>query len=370
MATSTFTVTLNDQSQMYDSDANYTTAHDAATGTVNKYDHSRIGQYLSAGIYRIYRCAFGFDTSALADDALIQSASITGYSATGAEAACPVILKDGTPTYPTIPTPVVGDYEYANYSGNGATGTIPVASHTAFTISFNYIGLSWISKTGYSKFLLVGEDDANSTEPTGLEFADFYTYRAAYPAHSLKLTIVHFPPTSAPTVGDPTYSNTKATYTKATANVTDEGGGYEERGFQYGISETPTWSVGETGVWGTTGDFSLILPNLLPLTTYYARAYVVNDYGTGYSDWTSFTTTDVPTYGMYEDDNTANICFYVRKVGGKWSIKHGPYTVDQTDIEITKMLTDGTGKYQIKFETDALCSIACTVMTKMDIKAR
>ncbi|GAF72785.1 unnamed protein product, partial [marine sediment metagenome] len=79
---------------------------------------------------------------------------------------------------------------------------------------------------------------------------------------------------------------------------------------------------------------------------------------------------DVPSYGLYEEDNTATICFYVRKVGGKWSIKHGPYTTDQSDIEITKILTEGKGKYQIKFESDVLTGISASVMCKVDIKAR
>lgn len=93
--------------------------------------------------------------------------------------------------------------------------------------------------------------------------------------------------------------------------------------------------------------------------------------GSGYFD--SVTTNDHThnqTYGIYEEDNTATICFYVRKVGGKWSIKHGPYTTDQADIEITKILVEGKGKYQIKFESDVLTGISAGVMCKVDIKAR
>ncbi|MBA7591219.1 hypothetical protein ES708_33371 [subsurface metagenome] len=96
----------------------------------------------------------------------------------------------------------------------------------------------------------------------------------------------------------------------------------------------------------------------------------MNIYGTDYSEWTSFTATGVPSYGIYEESNTPTICFYVRRAGGKWSIKHGPYTEDQVDIEIGKILVEGKGKYQIKFTSDVLTGLSVGIMVKMDIKAR
>lgn len=371
MAVTSFTIVHANQSQLSAVNADYSTAHNAAIGTVNKAFTTNIGQQLAGGDFTIYRYAFGFDTSALDDDTLIQSAYIRGYATAGGMRENNVILKDGTPTYPTIPTPVEADYKLANYSGNGGTGTVPISSGQSFDIDFNYTGLAWINKTGYSKFLLISEDDANSTEPAGYEYTNFYTYNDSYPQYYLKLYITHFPPTGIPVVGDPTYSGTKATYTIATANISDAGGGYEERGFEYGTSETPTWKVTETGVWGATEDYSLSITDLLPETTYYARAYVVNDYGTGYSDWTSFTTTGVPSYGLYEEDNTATINFYISEDDGmRWGQKHGPYTTDQADIEITKLLVRGSGKKKIKFESDVLTGISASVMVKLDCKAR
>ena len=370
MATLNYTLSLGNQSQLHSSNSVYATAHNAATGTVSGLYTSYIGQRYVSNSYGIYRLALGFDTSDLDDAALIESAYIRFYTKSAAGYTTNVLIKNGAPTYPTIPTPVAADYKIANYSGNGGTGVIPTTVDTSFNVNFNYTGLSWINRTGYSKFLVVGQDDNNSDPPTGEERAKVYTYDPASPSLACILTVVYFIPSNIPVVGDPTYSGTKATYTKATANISDAGGGYEERGFEYGISETPTWAVRETGVWGATGAHSLVLPNLLPLTTSYVRAFVTNDYGTGYSSWTSFTTIDVPSYGLYEEENTATICFYVRKVGGKWSIKHGPYTADQADIDITKILIEGKGKYQVKFESDVLTGISAGVMCKIDIKAR
>ena len=54
----------------------------------------------------------------------------------------------------------------------------------------------------------------------------------------------------------------------------------------------------------------------------------------------------------------------------RWGQKHGPYTTDQADIEITKLLVRGSGKKKIKFESDVLTGISASVMVKLDCKAR
>jgi len=372
MSTQTFTVASADNiDELNQDNANYNTAHDNANGQTTPSSALNIGQKLD-GDYYVYRAVFGFDTSGLDDDAIIASAYLRMKDESGGVHVFPgnIMVKNGMPTYPHIPIEV-GDYELANYSGNGGTKDVTsLDAYQVFHLNLNYTGLSWINKTGWTKFMIVSENDNVSSPPTG----DEYIYISGYPSndeYKMKLVVEYYIPSSIPVVGDPTYSNTKATYTKATANVSDDGGGYEERGFEYGISETPTWAVRETGVWGATGNYSLTLPNLLPLTTYYARAYVTNDYGTDYSEWTSFTTTDVPAYGLYEEENTATICFYISEDDGKtWGQKHGPYTTDQADIEITKLLVRGSGKKKIKFESDTLTGISASIMCKLDLKAR
>ena len=288
-------------------DTGYTVTHDAVsaddvfTSSINIYiSNAAAGQ---PGDYQIERGYYIFDTSALDDNSLIQSVTLRLYVAAipnVGDGSFNINVRNGMPTYPHNPV-VVGDYRFTHYSGNGgSTEVTGTESDTdIFDISLNSVGKSWINLTGETKFALLSSDDVASTIPDGLNRIRFY--EAGNATYKARLIITYYVATGIPVVGDPTYSNTKATYTKATANVSDEGGGYEERGFEYGTSETPTWAVRETGIWGATGNFSLTLPDLLPLTTYYARAYVANDYGTGFSDWTSFTTTDVPTYGIYEE---------------------------------------------------------------------
>ncbi len=163
----------------------------------------------------------------------------------------------------------------------------------------------------------------------------------------------------------------KNIYATGNGNITDEGlSNVTERGFDFGEAEEAQFAVRQLSSDFGTGAYTMTVSPLKPETLHYCRAWGKNTEGEVYGDWVSFTTTASPSYGIYEEDNSPTICFYVRKVGGKWSIKHGPYTKDQADIEITKLLIEGAGKYQIKFEADVRCSVACTIMTKMDIKAR
>ncbi len=62
----------------------------------------------------------------------------------------------------------------------------------------------------------------------------------------------------------------------------------EERGFQYGETEDPTWDIRETGNFGT-GSFNLEIPELNVDTKYYFRAFAVdNDNNYYYGGWSSF----------------------------------------------------------------------------------
>lgn len=385
MAEASFTAYLEINNRcIKKTDLNYFTAHGATEGTLEGSVNAYVGQRYHdvSELYSIYRSVFSFDTSGLDDDIVIINAYLTIRAASDSYLEQSIILKNGMPTYPHRPVES-GDYELANYSGNGGIADFTgVKINDVVILTLNSLGRSWIKTDDYSKFILVSADDNNRIPPDiGSDYAVIQLYSAANPSTNLKLTVEYFISTGIPVVGDPTFSNTKANYTTATANVSDDGGGYLGRGFEYGTSEDAMWATRETGAFTGTGNFSMQISGLVPGKTYYVRSYVSNVYGTSYSEWTSFTTTDVPQYGIYEESNSlpdsdgiyANsntICFYVRRIGGKWSIKHGPYTSNQADIEITKILIEGKGKYQIKFESDVLTGLSASVMCKLDIKAR
>jgi hypothetical protein len=73
--------------------------------------------------------------------------------------------------------------------------------------------------------------------------------------------------------------------------VTDNGAGLNARGICYGTNNNPTVSgLKVVHSSATLGDYSCTINDLAPSTTYYARAYATNSYGTAYGKSIRFTT--------------------------------------------------------------------------------
>ncbi|TDD99387.1 beta strand repeat-containing protein [Flavobacterium cellulosilyticum] len=73
--------------------------------------------------------------------------------------------------------------------------------------------------------------------------------------------------------------------------ITDNGASLSSRGICYSINNNPTISGTKTpDTQSTLGSFTCALINLAPSTTYFARAYATNGYGTAYGNEISFTT--------------------------------------------------------------------------------
>lgn len=75
-------------------------------------------------------------------------------------------------------------------------------------------------------------------------------------------------------------------------NVTDDGGtDVTERGLCWSMEHNPTVDGTHESNGTGTGSFTVEMTNLNPHTTYYVRAYAINNVGTSYGDEVSFTTT-------------------------------------------------------------------------------
>ena len=119
--------------------------------------------------------------------------------------------------------------------------------------------------------------------------------------------------------------------------VTDHGGDtITERGFQYGLTQTGTWSTNQTGSY-STGSYTRDATGLDPNTTYHFRAYAENSIGTSYGSWLSFTTLDDPEVTTLAATNigttTARLRGYVDFDGNEtceyrfqWGTATGVYT--------------------------------------------
>ena len=97
-----------------------------------------------------------------------------------------------------------------------------------------------------------------------------------------------------PTVTTKTVSEITATTAKSGGNVTDDGGGtVTARGVCWSsTSSSPKVNDSHTIDGKGTGSFNSTLTDLKPNTTYYVRAYAINEKGTVYGPLKSFTTLD------------------------------------------------------------------------------
>lgn len=82
-----------------------------------------------------------------------------------------------------------------------------------------------------------------------------------------------------------------------TANISDDGGvPVAQRGICWATTQYPDVNSSHTDVGMGTGSYTVTIPNLQASTTYYVRAYAVNQAGTVYSAQRTFTTTNgLPT---------------------------------------------------------------------------
>jgi uncharacterized protein (TIGR02145 family) len=146
--------------------------------------------------------------------------------------------------------------------------------------------------------------------------------------------------------------NAKAT---AGGNVTNQGGTpVKERGVCYSLSPDPNTSNDKEPIGSGTGTFSYDL-TLAKGTTYYLKAYAINDGGTAYGNEVSFKTKSDPVVPTVTTAEVTSVTTTSAVCGGNvtsdgdspitargvcWDIDHNPDLVDLHTIDPT-----GTGTY-------------------------
>ncbi len=99
--------------------------------------------------------------------------------------------------------------------------------------------------------------------------------------------------TTVPTVTTAQVTNIQRTTAIGGGNVTDSGGStVSERGICWSTSHNPTTSGSHASSGMGTGSFTVSMTGLTINTTYYVRAYAINNVGTAYGNEVSFTTLD------------------------------------------------------------------------------
>ena len=130
-----------------------------------------------------------------------------------------------------------------------------------------------------------------------------------------------------------TSSVTNITPTSATVggNVTDDGGmTITERGVVYGTSQNPTTSNSKVTSGSGTGSFTCNITKLQEGTTFYVRAYAVNEKGTSYGEQKSFTT-KVYTLPTVTTSSATNLTSTSATIGGNVT-SDGAVTVTERGV--------------------------------------
>jgi hypothetical protein len=176
-------------------DAWANTTGSAATGPLY------VGQYEMAGDYTITRSYLIFDTSSIPDEATIDSAYITtvlfsDHSTTDFN----VTVQQVKPPAPHDPL-VSGDYNKGNFPPSATYGNKNITGYTDgdwFNITVNASGLSDISKTGYTNWVLRSDQDLIDNAPgVGVdEWVMFYASGGVIPEYGPHLVVNYTIPSS------------------------------------------------------------------------------------------------------------------------------------------------------------------------------
>ena len=172
-----------------------------------------------------------------------------------------------------------------DYTTSGqASATVPASEgYMQWTVTTQ---VQWAqSNSAYVHVRLVDISETSSYE------CEFFSREFSGTDKDPQLIITYTAPSPTVTTG----SVTGITDIQAVCNATATSiPAITQRGIQYGLTQTPTWSNNESGSF-VSGQFSRTLTGLSAGTTYWYRGFAVNEGGTGYGSWTAFTTLTTPT---------------------------------------------------------------------------
>ena len=139
------------------------------------------------------------------------------------------------------------------------------------------------------------EDDRFKAYLTELQDGTRYYYKVVFHGkyNSVETEIDTFETEKIvlPAVTTMQVSDVTTTSAKCGGEVTSEGNGtVTARGVCWSVSPNPTIEDNKTNDGSGTGSFASQIPDLVPNTQYYVRAYATNEVGTAYGDEISFTT--------------------------------------------------------------------------------
>jgi hypothetical protein len=227
-----------------------------------------------------YRSALAFNLSGFSSTTKISVARLMVYAYDDQATNTPVLYAYRiTSNWSTNNVSWNTEPSHSQTLGN-QTLTSSFRGNTNLTLNTGYVE-NWITGAWSNQGLKIRMSGEN---------ADRIYFRGrtyATTAQRPKLYLEYYDKPVISTSGSSEIGSKKATLTGNITSVNGEN--CTVRGFQYGLSQTPTWTINQSGSYGT-GAFSLTPDDLTPGKEYYFRAYATNPAGTSYGSWLSFKT--------------------------------------------------------------------------------
>lgn len=178
--------------------ATFSTARSTATSSGVSDADIRIHQTFDAGSYTLRRVFWKFDTSGIPD-----TDSVSAVTASFVCASSPVISTGGNFDLQLVKAnwsaydPIgAGNRDSAYDLGLSEALDDNIWQNTsAISIGNRYssgaLSTSWVSKTGYTYYIMIGSKDRANTAPTNLNYFNIYTQNAASSSNKPLLTVTH-----------------------------------------------------------------------------------------------------------------------------------------------------------------------------------
>lgn len=163
-------------------------------GTSGSFEGDYLGaEDITTNWFSIYRAGFTYDTSSIPDGATISSSTFS-ISTNGGTLNNAQNIGLVTHTWANPVSPVGDDYDqFGSTEGCDSRYALSTTNPTNYSFALNSTGLSWISKTGYTKLALRSSKDLDNSAPTARNYivytpsnADLsVTYTTGSPSPSL-----------------------------------------------------------------------------------------------------------------------------------------------------------------------------------------
>lgn len=280
---------------------------------------------------------------------------------------------------PTVTTQAVTDILSTTATGNGNITDLGGENATKRGICYNLTGSptvadSKVEETGSFETGAFTENLINLSPGTTYH-VKAYAYNSAGYGYGTEADFTTDKIAPTVTTKDNACKDRQSTTLTATGNITATGGGVTYRGFEYyehGAGDeydSSMWAVREIGTFNSTGEFEMTLTGLKPSTTYYIRAFAGNTIGIAYGEWVQCSTTEVPSYDIYEVANTATYKLYVSDDEAiAWRGYKGPYTAKQQNINITDITNKTKGVKVLKLVPTAKGNFHVCITVKQELK--